>query len=70
MTSSTVEEIVSSIQQNTEHSQNTKNISNESSKKIELVTTKTRDAAEANQLVSKRISIINDIAVPNKHFDT
>lgn len=60
--SSTVEEIVSSIQQNTEHSQNTKNISDESSKKIELVTTKARDAAEANQLISERISIINDIA--------
>lgn len=60
--SSTIEEIVSSIQQNTEHSQQTKSISDESSKKIELVTTKAKQAANANQAISERIIIINDIA--------
>ena len=60
--SSTIEEIVSSIQQNTEHSQRTKTISDESSSKIELVTTKAEQAANANQVISERITIINDIA--------
>jgi len=60
--SSTMEEMVSSIQQNNEHSQKTRLIADESNNKIGMVSEKADQSSSANQLISEKISMINDIA--------
>lgn len=60
--SSTMEEIASNIQQNTENAQQTKGISANAEKGIEIVAQRAQESFGATKEISEKIQIINDIA--------
>ncbi len=60
--SSTIEEIAANIQQNTNNSQQTEKIAESASTGIQEVSQRSMQTVEANQQISEKISIINDIA--------
>ncbi len=59
--SATMEEMNASVEQNSSHARQTENISKEALKGMEDITAKSVKAYEANQLISEKIGVINDI---------
>lgn len=60
--SSTMEEITVNITQNTENAQHTEEMSLESFNDIQIIAERTEKAVKASQIITERITIINDIA--------
>ncbi len=59
--SATMEEMNASVEQNSAHARHTEEISKEALEGMENITDKSTKAFEANQLISEKIGIINDI---------
>lgn len=60
--SATMEEMSANIRNNTDNSMNTEKIASEANDGIKVVAIRARQAVEASQEISEKISVINDIA--------